>query len=618
VTLTESNRSRGRRFVTIGLLSLLIGSAVAALVWYAQSTVGQTVQERILAELERHASVTRTLLEVERPHISSPAFDRVADVSGAATGVRVTIIDGERGSILGDTAFTPEGFDKVAAEGVLAQRSEVRDALRSGNGHSRRFSRSLKREMIYVASSFEYEAPDGTTIDLVARVGLPAAEADAPALELRQAFTTAGILFVMVAASIGIGVSVFASRRYQTLFEEVAKAAGPAYSTPTDGTDAGAVSSFGGLNRKLSEMIATLSDERSRFADVLNSLGEPVVSIDNEGLIGTINASALALLDIHHDPLGRDLLDYVEHPELAKLVQAGRDGRHTRCEFEYPDDSGGARVLSGESFPRRSGAGSVLVLRDVTELRHLETIRRDFVANVSHELRTPVSIVQASAETLLTAASDLPGPHRNFIEKIQRSGQRMGNLIADLLDLSRLEANRRTIERRGINLDELARQVAHGLENKADSQDCALRIDIEPSIWVKADAGALEQILTNLSENAIKYSGGGVVTLWAEERGEKVALGVDDEGPGIPLEHRSRLFERFYRVDPGRSREQGGTGLGLAIVKHLAEAMNGQVGVDSREPKGTRFWVELEAAQPGWTPAPPPASRPRASSTSVA
>jgi hypothetical protein len=203
VTLTESNRSRGRRFVTIGLLSLLIGSAVAALVWYAQSTVGQTVQERILAELERHASVTRTLLEVERPHISSPAFDRVADVSGAATGVRVTIIDGERGSILGDTAFTPEGFDKVAAEGVLAQRSEVRDALRSGNGHSRRFSRSLKREMIYVASSFEYEAPDGTTIDLVARVGLPAAEADAPALELRQAFTTAGILFVMVAASIG-------------------------------------------------------------------------------------------------------------------------------------------------------------------------------------------------------------------------------------------------------------------------------------------------------------------------------------------------------------------------------------------------------------------------------
>jgi two-component system phosphate regulon sensor histidine kinase PhoR len=359
-------------------------------------------------------------------------------------------------------------------------------------------------------------------------------------------------------------------------------------------------------------MITTLSDERGRIADVLDSLGEAVISIDPEGVINTINASAKSLFGVEDKARGRKLLEFVEHPALIDLTEAGQEGRHESAEFDY-ETNGTARTISGETFPRRSGAGSVIVLRDVTELRRLETIRSDFVANVSHELRTPVSIVQASAETLMTAADDFPRPIRNFVEKIQRNSQRMGNLIADLLDLSRLEANRRLIDKRAVNVRQVAETVFAALEEKAERGDCRLILEVEPNVWVLADSGALEQILTNFSENAIKYSGGGAVTIWAEKKAGMVHLGVDDEGRGIDEEHQARLFERFYRVDPGRSRDQGGTGLGLAIVKHLAEAMDGKVAVSSREPQGTRFWVELTEAGPGYRPSRARASRPPAS-----
>ena len=600
------------RYAILALFTAVLAAAVAALVWYAQSSVGATVETRILAELGRHASVTRALLEVERPHISSPAFDRVADVSGAATGVRVTIFSADEGSILGDTAFAPEGFGAAASPEIQAERTEVKEAIAKGEAQSRRYSSALDREMIYVARRFDYEAPNGKVTALVARVGLPAAEADAPALELRQTFTSAGIIFVLAAITIGLGVSAFASRRYQELFEEVAKAAGPTYTSPPPMTGGnGPVSSFGGLTHRLGEMITTLSDERGRVADVLDSLGEAVISIDTEGVINTINASAKSLFGVEDKARGRRLLELVKHPALIDLTEAGCEGRHESAEFEY-ERAGSTRTISGETFPRRSGGGSVIVLRDVTELRHLETIRRDFVANVSHELRTPVSIVQASAETLMTAADELPKPIRNFVEKIQRNSQRMGNLIADLLDLSRLEANRRLIDKRAVNVQQVAETVFAALEEKAERGGCQLVLEVQPNVWVLADSGALEQILTNLSENAIKYSGGGAVTIWAEKRGATVHLGVDDEGKGIAEEHRARLFERFYRVDPGRSRDQGGTGLGLAIVKHLAEAMDGRVSVTSRKPRGTRFLVELAEASPGYRPSRAPVTRPRA------
>ncbi|WP_181197835.1 sensor histidine kinase [Enhygromyxa salina] len=228
------------------------------------------------------------------------------------------------------------------------------------------------------------------------------------------------------------------------------------------------------------------------------------------------------------------------------------------------------------------------------EIRRLETVRRDFVANVSHELRTPVSIIQANAETLLLGGLDEPATARRFLDAVRRNAERLGQLISDLLDISRIEAGRYEIELEPLSLSSVARSVSCSVSETCRSRSVVFEVDIDPQLRVCADPRALEQVLVNLVENAVEYGPkGGTVELVAVEQDAAVRIEVRDEGPGIAPDHRSRVFERFYRVDPGRSRHMGGTGLGLAIVKNLSEAMGGEVGVEPRAPEGSCFWIRL-------------------------
>jgi two-component system phosphate regulon sensor histidine kinase PhoR len=224
-------------------------------------------------------------------------------------------------------------------------------------------------------------------------------------------------------------------------------------------------------------------------------------------------------------------------------------------------------------------------------------VRRDFVANVSHELRTPVSIIQANTETLLAGALDEPAQARRFLDAMRRNAERLGQLISDLLDISRIEAGKYKIDKRAMSLASVCRAVNKAVSSACRQRGVLLEIDIDEQQLVWADPGALEQVLINLVENAVKYGPeGGRVEIAAIDQGSMVRIEVRDEGPGIAPAHRRRVFERFYRVDPGRSRGMGGTGLGLAIVKNLTEAMGGEVGVDPREPTGSIFWLRLGRA----------------------
>lgn len=244
--------------------------------------------------------------------------------------------------------------------------------------------------------------------------------------------------------------------------------------------------------------------------------------------------------------------------------------------------------------PQGESGGAVLVMHDVTEIRRLETVRRDFVANVSHELRTPVSIIQANTETLLSGALDQPEQARRFLDAVRRNAERLGQLISDLLDISRIEAGKYKIEMRSLALSSVAHSVSKAVAEACRQRGVNFAVQVPAELRVRADAGALEQVLVNLIENAVKYGPeGGCVELVALEQGAMVRIEVRDQGPGIAPDQRRRVFERFYRVDPGRSRHMGGTGLGLAIVKHLIEAMGGDVGVDPRQPNGSIFWVRL-------------------------
>jgi two-component system phosphate regulon sensor histidine kinase PhoR len=272
-------------------------------------------------------------------------------------------------------------------------------------------------------------------------------------------------------------------------------------------------------------------------------------------------------------------------------VGTAERGGSTSAEFDL--SGGPARRVQARATVQSDG-GTVIVVHDVTEVRRLERVRRDFVANVSHELRTPISVIRANTETLLEGALDDPARARQFVDALFRHADRLGRLVSDLLDISRIEAGRYRLDLGSASVSEAAERVLDTLQTEADQKRVELTVDVSPDIRITADAKALEHVLMNLVGNAIKYTPeGGHVDVKAEPKGDDVRVEVLDDGPGIDPAHRERIFERFYRVDPGRSRDMGGTGLGLSIAKHLVEAMEGEVGVDPRSPHGSVFWFRL-------------------------
>jgi len=253
--------------------------------------------------------------------------------------------------------------------------------------------------------------------------------------------------------------------------------------------------------------------------------------------------------------------------------------------------------LLAHAVPLPDSEGLLLVFVDVTDIRRLERVRTEFVANVSHELRTPITAIRGYAETLRAGALNDPSVAANMVEIIFRQSERLSQLVEDLLDLSRLEAKERQLAAEPVALLEAANRASEVVRPKANSKGISLDIRVPANLKASGDERALEQVLLNLLDNAVKYmaSGGTVVVIGREENGECV-LEVKDSGVGIEARHLPRIFERFYRIDKGRSREMGGTGLGLSIVKHLVAAMKGQVTVDSKPGAGSTFRVKLPRA----------------------
>ncbi|MBC8069023.1 MAG: PAS domain-containing protein [Deltaproteobacteria bacterium] len=346
----------------------------------------------------------------------------------------------------------------------------------------------------------------------------------------------------------------------------------------------------GSFNRKAEELdlaLRSLATERNRFEAVLETMAPAVIALDAERRITTANRAARTLFGLPDPVDGARLLELVRIPALHELLDRTASSATESAELELP---GSRRQVQARASGLGDG-GAVLVADDVSEIRRLERIRRDFVANVSHELRTPISVIRANAETLLEGVLDSPEQARPFVEALYRHSDRITRLINELLDISRMEAGKHVLAPEPLELVELAEDVIAGHENDALAKHLELSSTILPGLWALVDGKAAEQVLVNFVDNAIKYTpAGGHVEIAAELRGELVRIEVRDDGPGIDPQHRARIFERFYRVDTGRSREMGGTGLGLSIVKHLVEAMGGQLGVDARSPHGSVFW----------------------------
>jgi two-component system, OmpR family, phosphate regulon sensor histidine kinase PhoR len=333
-----------------------------------------------------------------------------------------------------------------------------------------------------------------------------------------------------------------------------------------------------------------LHHERTLLASVADGLTQGVIAIDGERKIEMLNDAARRMLGVQSSLVGEPLLEFVRVPELRELIDHVGD---TTAEVQLPN-GGRTLIRAARTWGR---AGRVLLLEDVTNVRKLEVMRRDFVANVSHELRTPVAVIRANAETLLAGAKDDPQIAGKLIDGLHRNAERLARILADLLDLSRLDAGQYRLDISPVPVRSLTEQSLTAVEPQAQKRGVEVRVDIPEGITVRADPKALDQILINLIDNGVKYTQPeGNVWVEAREIGESVRIEVRDDGPGIADKHRARVFERFYRADPSRSREGGGTGRGLSIVKHLVESMGGEVGVEPNAPHGSIFWLQLPRA----------------------
>jgi two-component system phosphate regulon sensor histidine kinase PhoR len=335
---------------------------------------------------------------------------------------------------------------------------------------------------------------------------------------------------------------------------------------------------------------SAVSDERDMLAVLLAETAVGVIAIDAAHQVVIVNDAARSLLGLAAAPIGLPILDVVRVPGVIDLVRA--PSREPR-ELALPS---GARVALRAV---RHGDRLILLLDDVTVLRRLETVRRDFVANVSHELRTPVSIIRANAETLQGAAGLDQSMRTTLVDGLHRNAERLARILTDLLDLSRLDAGQYRLDASPIPVAQVAEAAIETVLPRAVDKGITIHRELDPALSALGDARALDQIVVNLVDNAVKYTPrGGNVWVRSGPGPSGVRLEVSDDGPGIAPRHRERIFERFYRVDAGRSRDLGGTGLGLAIVKHLGESMGGVVEVAAREPAGTTFVVTLPLSPP--------------------
>jgi two-component system phosphate regulon sensor histidine kinase PhoR len=365
---------------------------------------------------------------------------------------------------------------------------------------------------------------------------------------------------------------------------------------------------FNRMSADLRERMATITGERNRLVAILSAMVEGVVAVDREQRVLHVNEAAAAILGTPaSEAMGRPAWEMTRVGEvLDALGVAARELRDLTREARIARP-GGERTVQLHASPLRDGqgrpAGAVVVLHDVTELRRLETVRRDFVANVSHELKTPLTAIHGMVETVLDDEGMEAETRRRFLARVHEHSSRLGNLVHDLLALARIEAAEGALERALLDLREPVRDSAARLTPAADAKGLTLEVHLpaEP-VEIEGDEEALREVVDNLLDNAVKYTpSGGAVTLTLACGATEATIDVRDTGIGIEKEHLARIFERFYRVDKARSRELGGTGLGLAIVKHLVAAHGGRVSVESEPGAGSAFRVAL--------PRPAPADR---------
>jgi len=552
-------------------MSLLVAAAVAGSIIAADAVLRRDLEAETAATLEAEARLLAGFLPAD-----STRWPELAHTAGQQLGRRVTLID-STGRVRGDA-----DFDRAALAGLEnhAGRPEVRAALETGVGRAERVSASTNARQLYVA------VRGGAPGIAVVRVSASLAGVDARIHTVQLAALSAGFLMLIAA---GLVAWLLAGALARPLAQIAGAARDFAAGRPAVLPDsripelARHVDALRAMHEDLDDRFAELRREREESRTLLEALSDGVLAADARGVIVSANAAARRLLEFRPgDPLPplTELFHDQQHRALIREVLEGREVE--RREMDMGDRT---VLVSGRTLP---DGGTLLVMSDVTDMRRLETMRRDFVANVSHELKTPLTAIAGYAETLATEA-DPASQAAGFAATIGQNARRMQLLVDGLLDLSRIESGTWQPKRSVVEIEAAARDAWAPFAERAAAAHIRFHATVPREAHaLSADPDALRQIFTNLFDNALRHTpAGGTVRVSAELLNDGVAVSVADTGNGIPAEHLPRIFERFYRVDQGRARHQGGTGLGLAIVKHLVEAHGGRVEAESILAQGT-------------------------------
>lgn len=516
----------------------------------------------------------------------SSDIDSLAIVMGENTETRYTVVDGS-GKVLADSEKRPSAMDNHA------DRPEIMTAYTGKTGMSVRYSETMKVNFMYVA------IPADT---LIVRTSIPLTKVENALLEYKSRVVRAILIAAVVAALLGIILTWVISRPLDDL-KHRAKSLAEGHFTPSHLKST--ISEIAELSdimthssHELEKRFSQITNQKERLRVVLKGMVEGVIALDQDEKVFLVNSAARKMLNIEQDNAKGFLIqELVRNVPFQQTVNKLLKTRETISGTISVPTDGDPRMLQLNGRILENNGGCLIVLHDVTDLKRLENLRRDFAGNVSHELRTPLTSIKGFVETLVDGAINEPDDAVHFLGIINKQVDRLNQLIEDLLTIARLEKEEETgaIDMVHQPLIPVVEQSIASCKSRAEKKDIkvVLRCDDRDIQGMVSDS-LLEQACNNLIDNAVKYSGfGSIVTVKVAEEPDYLSIKVQDEGPGIPREHLGRLFERFYRVDKARSSSMGGTGLGLSIVKHIAGVHNGSVSVESQVGKGTTFTILL-------------------------
>jgi two-component system phosphate regulon sensor histidine kinase PhoR len=586
----------------------LILAATLGLTIYLSDQVRQVRLADLEAQLLGNA---RLLAESTAPLLQAgtdpETLDELVRRWAVPLGARVTII-GADGVVLGESHE-----DRTQMDNHLS-RPEVQQALIAGQGSSMRYSATLGYEMMYAAVPIQAER--GEVLGVM-RVALPLGEIEANVGRLRQNIVLAGLATALAAGLLAVfiaGRTTQPVRQLTAVAERMAAGDLDARLFPSRRDEVGQLTrAFNHMADRIREQVTSLAEEQSRLVAVLDHMADGVLITDGAGQVRLVNAAAARLLDTSEkQALGRSFAQVAPYHPLIELWKACRDRGEEQVGMVEVSRHGlflqaivtpfgyaafdGAQDSQGEAFEAADAEGYLVILQDLTRIRRLETVRRDFISNISHELRTPLAGLKALVDTLRGGAIKDPPAAKRFLKRMDAEVDALTQMVEELLELSRIESGQAPLRLAPTPVGELVVRAVDRLRPQAERAGLELTVLLPPQLpLVLADVDRARLVLTNLVHNAVKFTPpGGRITVAAQPAEDEVILSVQDTGVGIPAEDLPRIFERFYKAD--RARSGGGTGLGLAIAKHIVQGHGGRIWAESVEGQGSTFSFTLPVA----------------------